>query len=249
MKTTTRLLLLASGLLSMATAHAQTTFSIGPRLGGNVSTVRFADDNDKITARAGFEAGVLGSLQFGHLAVQPAVVFAQRGYTRTLSFYDAGFGGLTQTSVRLNYLTLPLQVAYVQHTNGQGFQLAAGPYASLLVGGNSLGDYRFPFAPTQQVRSKVVAAEVHTVDISPSSLREPDYTVYSRRFDLGAQVGLGYRLGGALLQLSYSLGLRNVATTERYTLGGGLPTYDFSGSAYRNRSFQVALSYLVGGRS
>ena len=249
MKTTTRLLLLASSLLLGATAHAQTTFSVGPRLGGNVSTAHFSDGDDKITSRLGFEAGVLGSLQFGHFAVQPAVQFAQRGYTRTPAFYDTGFGGLTQTSVRLNYLSLPLQVAYVQHTNGQGFQLAAGPYVSFLVGGNSLSDYRFPFAAAQQVRNKVVAADDHTVDIGPASLREPAYTVYSRRLDLGAQVGLGYRLGGALVQFSYSLGLRNVATTERYTIGGKLPAYDTGTSAYRNRSFQVALNYLVGSRS
>ena len=249
MRTTTRLLLLASGLLLVATAHAQTTFSVGPRLGGNVSKVRFSDGNDNITSRPGFEAGVLGSLQFGHVAVQPAVLFVQRGYTRTPAFYDSGFGGLTQTSVRLNYLTLPLQVAYVQHTNGQGFQLAAGPYVSFLVGGNSFSDYRFPFADAQQVHSKVVAAEAHTTDISPYSLQEPNYTVYSRRLDLGAQVGLGYRLGGALVQLSYSLGLRNVATTERYTIGGRLPAYDTENPAYRNRSFQVAFSYLVGSRS
>jgi hypothetical protein len=189
---------------------------------------------------------VLGSLQFGHVAVQPAVLFAQRGYTLTPTFFDSGFGGLTQTSVRLNYLSIPLQVAYVQHTNGQGFQLAAGPYVSFLVGGNSRSDYQFPFAGAQQQRNKVAAADVHTVDISPFSLQEPSYTVYSRRLDLGAQVGLGYRLGGALLQLSYSLGLRNVATTERYTIGGALPAYETNNPAYRNRSFQASLSYLFG---
>lgn len=241
--------LLAGSLLLTATAHAQTTFSVGPRVGGNVATAHFSGGNDKITSRLGFEAGVLGSLQFGHLAVQPAVLFVQRGYTRTPTFYDSGFGGLTQVSVRLNYLSIPLQVAYVQHTNGQGFQLAAGPYVSFLVGGNSRSDYYFPFAGAQQQRNTIAAADVHTGDISPTSLYEPTYTVYSRRLDLGAQLGLGYRLGGALLQVSYGLGLRNVATTERYTIGGRPPVYDTDTPAYRNRSFQVALSYLVGTKS
>lgn len=241
----TRTLLLAGSLLLTATAHAQTTFSVGPRLGGNVSTAHFSGGDDKITSRLGFEAGVLGSLQFGHVAVQPAVLFAQRGYARTPAFYDSGFGGLTQVNVRLNYLSIPLQVAYIQHTNGQGFQLAAGPYVSFLVGGNSLSDYQFPFAGAQQQRNKIAAADVHTID-SSSSLQEPNYTDYSRRLDLGAQVGLGYRLGGALLQLSYSLGLRNVATTERYTIGGAPPVYELGNPAYRTRSFQASLSYLFG---
>jgi hypothetical protein len=243
------LLLLAGSLLLVGAAHAQATFSVGPRLGGNVSTVRYASGEDKISSRLGFEAGVMGSLQFGHVAVQPAVLFAQRGYTRTPDFYDSGFGGLTRASVRLNYLTIPLQVAYVQRTNGQGFQLSAGPYVSFLVGGNSLSDYQFISWGAQQRRQTVAAADVHTVDISPSSVQEPAHTVYSRRLDLGGQVGLGYRLGGALLQVSYSLGLRNVATTERYTINNMSPTYDVGNPAYRNRSFQVALSYLFGARS
>ena len=247
MKTTILLPLLAGSLLLTATAHAQASFSFGPRLGGNVSAAHFSSGGDKIASRLGFEAGVMGSLQFGHVAVQPAVLFAQRGYTRTPTFYDSGFGGLTRASVRLNYLTIPLQVAYVQRTNGQGFQLSAGPYVSFLVGGNSLSDYQFPFAGAQQQRQAVAAAAVHTTDIRPYS-QEPNYTVYSRRLDLGAQVGLGYRLSGALLQVSYSHGLRNVATTELYTINGMAPAYDTNNPAYRNRSLQIALSYLVGSK-
>ena len=240
------LLLLSGSLLLAGAAQAQATFSVGPRFGGNVSTVHFSDGGDKTSSRMGFEAGLMGALQVGHVAVQPAVLFAQRGFTSTPTFYDSGFGGLTQTSVRLNYLTIPLQVAYTQHTTGQGFQVSAGPYVSFLVGGNSVADYQFPFAGSQQQQSTVAAADVHTVDISSSSYMESDYTFYSRRFDMGAQAGLGYRLGGALLQVSYSLGLRNVATTERYTVGGTFPTYDTGNPAYRNRAFQASLTYLFG---
>ena len=236
---------LAGGLLLAGSAQAQARFSIGPSLGGNVSTAHFSDETPT-SARAGFEAGVRGAFQFGHLAVQPAVLFAQRGFTSKPTFYDVGFGGLTQTSVRLSYLTIPLQVAYTQHTDGQGFQVAAGPYVSFLVGGKSVADYEFPRAGSFQQEGSVVAADVHTTDISPYSLKEPDYTFYSRHLDVGAQAGLGYRLGGALLQVSYSLGLRNVATTERYTVGGLPQTYDTDNPAYRNRAFQASLTYLFG---
>lgn len=235
----------AGACLLVGTAQAQATFHLGPYLGGNVSTAHFADKTTT-SARWGFDAGVLGAFQLGHVAVQPAVLFAQRGFTSKPTFYDSGFGGLTQTSVRLHYLTIPLQVAYTQHTDGQGFQVSAGPYVSFLVGGKSVADYQYNGTGLIRQESTVAAADVHTTNISFSSLLEPDYTFYSRRLDVGAQAGIGYRLGGALLQVSYSMGLRNVATTERYTVGNTSPTYDTDNSAYRNRAFQLSLSYLVG---
>lgn len=238
------LFFVAGACLLAGTAQAQATFHLGPYLGGNVSTAHFADETVSSTRR-GFDAGVLGAFQFGHIAVQPAVLFAQRGFTSKPTFYDSGFGGLTQTSVRLHYLTLPLQVAYTQHPDGQGFQVSAGPYVSFLVGGKSVADYQYNAVGLVQQESTVAAANVHTTNISSSS-QAPDYTFYSRRLDAGAQAGLGYRFGGALLQVSYSLGLRNVATTERYTVGNASPTYDTDNPAYRNRAFQVSLSYLLG---
>jgi len=241
-------LFLGGGLLLAGAAQAQATFSVGPRIGGNVSTAHFAEGTDKIASRWGFEAGVAGALRVGHVAVQPAVLFAQRGYTRTPAFYDSGFGGLTQTSVRLNYVTIPLQLAYTQHRDGQGLQVAAGPYVSFLVGGNTVDDYLFPFAGARQQQNTVAAADVHTVDISSSSFKEPDYTFYSRRLDVGAQAGLGYRLGGALLQVSYSQGLRRVNAAEQYAIDGGEP-YDVASPNYRTRSVQASLSYLLGPRS
>jgi hypothetical protein len=235
----------AGALLLAGTAQAQATFHFGPYLGGNVSTAHFADKTPSLAHR-GFDAGILGAFQFGHVAVQPAVLFAQRGFTSKPIFYDTGFGGLTQTSVRLHYLTIPLQVAYTQHTDGQGFQVSAGPYVSFLVGGKSVADYQYTGSGLLQQESTVAAADVHTRNISSSSSQEPDYTFYSRRLDVGAQVGLGYRLGGALLQVSYSRGLRNVATTERYTVGSTSPTYNMNNPAYCNRAFQASLSYLFG---
>jgi hypothetical protein len=101
--------------------------------------------------------------------VQPAVLFAQRGFTSKPVFFDSGFGGLTQNSVRLHYLTIPLQVAYTQHTDGQGLQVSAGPYVSFLVGGKSVADYRYLGTGLIQQESIVASADVHTTNISPSS--------------------------------------------------------------------------------
>jgi hypothetical protein len=67
-----------------------------------------------------------------------------------------------------------------------------------------------------------------------------DPRVYSQRLDAGIQVGAGYRLVSMLLQLSYSVGLRNLNAS--YALNQ-VPT---PAPTYQNRAFQVALTYVVG---
>ena len=238
-------LLLAGGLLLTGITQAQTSFSVGPQIGGTYATVRPASGSwpaDPVSRR-GIEAGLTASLQRGHFAFQPAVLYTQRGYNRHFVSFDSGFPS-SDTYVRFDYVNVPLRVAYTQHTTGRGFQVSAGPYVGLLVGGKTTTDYQSGYPRGQQVTGRVVAAETHTVDISSSSLSTPDTNLYARHLDLGAQVGVGYRLGGALLQLSYSLGLRNVSPTEYYTVGG--TKYEDTTPDYRNRSCQASLSYLFG---
>jgi hypothetical protein len=225
-------LFIAGSLLVAGTAQAQTTFSVGPRVGLNISSARFPSDNRPMTqSRPGFEAGLTSTVQFGHFAVQPSLLFSQKGY-RT-SGYQFSFDMLIpyEEDVRLNYLTLPLNLAYSLGRDGQGLQVFCGPYASLLLGGKYAqrisgfdGDY--------------------TGNIKAANMTSDSQNRYSRRFDGGLQAGLGYRLNGFQLQASYSLGLRNLAVPYQ--------AYDgqiYHPSAYYNRSYQVSLSYLLGGKS
>jgi hypothetical protein len=247
MKATFILLGLASWLLGAGSAQAQVTFRVGPQVGLSSSTAAYTAGAESFTlsSRRGLEAGLVGVVQKGHLALQPTVLFAQRGFDRHQTFYDSGFGGLTDERIRLNYLTVSLPLAYTQHTDGQGVQVFGGPYAGFLLGGKHELLYQFPMGSDQNQAGDVVATDVHTVELGPSSLRLPDYNFYSRRFDLGVQAGLGYRLGGALLQVSYSLGLRNLGPTELYTIGS--TTYSrYDTPYYRNRAVHVSLSYLFG---
>jgi len=75
------LLLLLGGLLLAGTAQAQATFSYGPRVGLNSSSVRFpTTDRDSPASRLGVEAGLTGTVQLGHFALQPSLLFSQKGY-------------------------------------------------------------------------------------------------------------------------------------------------------------------------
>jgi hypothetical protein len=137
--------------------------------------------------------------------------------------------------VRLNYLTVPLNLAFTLGHAGQGLQVFAGPYVSLLVGGRFA--WQGHFASYQG--SAPYDAE-GSGKVEPANLI-PDYAnLYSRRFDAGLQAGLDYRFGGLLVQAGYSVGLRNLGVPFQF----GSHTYD--SPAYYNQAFQASLSYLVG---
>lgn len=222
----------AASLLLASTAQAQTTFSIGPRVGLNVSNARFPDTNQPTyPSRLGLEAGLTSTVQFGHFAVQPSLLFSQKGY-RTSGFtqsFDMMIA--TEEDYRLNYLTLPVNLAYTLGRDGQGLQVFGGPYASLLLGG-SYAQRRSGFD------------QEYTGKVKPDNTAADADNRYARRIDAGLQAGLGYRLKGFQLQASYSLGLRTIAVPYQAFDG-----QVYQSSAYYNRAFQVSLSYLVGGKS
>jgi hypothetical protein len=230
-------LLLATTLLSATSAaQAQVHFTAGPQAGYTLTTVNFKLDSGRpytTSSRSGFAAGVMADIGFGHLAIQPAVQFAQKGYDQTVTS-----SLVTSSQVRFNYLAVPINLAYTQHRDGQGVQVFVGPYVGVLLGGHYTSVTRYPpsiLLPDITKSGKVVAAESYAPSATDSSF-------YSRRLDAGLQFGLGYRYQGLLLQAAYSLGLTNQASVAEQLPGGGPSVYP----TYRNRAFQVSLAYLLG---
>jgi hypothetical protein len=228
-------------LLGVFPAVAQTSFHVGPLVGAIRSSVHYGDNppyaRPATTYYSGFEAGLLGSLQQGHLAFQPAVLFTQRGYRSSYEIVPSP-GTLPPSSyantTRLNYLVLPLNLAYIQRPNGQGFQVFAGPYLSCLVGGHFHTDYSFyTLGTTGELAGEVVAG-----DHNPSTAGKTD--IYSKRWDVGLQAGLGYQYRALLLQVGYSIGLRNLAAT----IPGYPPGTIVTTTPIYNRGGQLSLIYF-----
>ena len=237
--------------LLTATAQAQVRVSIGPRLGLNLAGAPYADDFRAVayrtTTRTGLEAGLLATVGRGHWAVQPALVFSQKGFVidddNTTSSNGQVNRVVTNNAYRFNYLTLPLNLAYAQGADGQGLQVFAGAYAGLLLGGSYRSDVSYSYRTPTSAGGGAVhrAGPVAGGDYYASS-GTSDPAFYSRRFDAGLQGGLGYCRGRALLQIGYSLGLRNLGAAYRY--GSGPTAQVAPGPSYRNRAFQAALTYL-----
>lgn len=240
--------LVAGGLLLAGTAQAQATFSIGPRVGFNAATTHFADDEQgrSFSLRPGIEAGLMGNLQMGHFAFQPGVLFSQKGYNTTSSAFGLTVYGPAryEETVRLNYLTVPLNLAFTLRSDGQGLQAFAGPYAGMLVGGKYTRRFYYTNPPAGPSPIGGPLESEYSVPVKAGSTFADNEYKYAQRFDAGLQAGVGYRLGGLLVQANYSLGLRNLASTYQ-----GYDGALYEMPAYYNRSWQVSLSYLVGPKS
>lgn len=226
---------LATLLLTAARAQAQVTFSVGPQVGENLARQHIADGTST-TNRVGLLVGLQASIRREHFAVQPALLYSQLGYKYATTLTARGQNNLPNTTadfattVRLDYLTLPLNFTYALQADGDGPQFFAGPYVSVLLGGKYQRTTAYQAGPTFTESSSVAVAD------------NPGYAAgyAARRFDAGVQGGVGFRYAGLLLQVAYSLGLRTVT-----------PTYPALGShadGY-NRAFQFTVSYLFSPKS
>lgn len=255
---------LATGALTLTAlaSHAQTTISFGPRLGANLSTFSydaFSNDLENTSSRVGVQVGGTLNVSFGNFAFQPSLLFTQKGAKLTAAETDNSGGYTTAASVeikpRLHYLELPLNMVYTSEGD-HGFQLFAGPYVALGVGGG--GSYQVsltstdpqlsPFAGTYPGSLTVEYGDRQNDNSAATGgtgsgglgLGAPTLTLTARRFDAGLNGGIGYRLGPVQAQLGYSLGLVNFVPND--------PDGVDTGSKAYHRGFQLAATYFLPGK-
>jgi len=238
-------ILLFPAVLLVTPAVAQVKFSVGPTVGAIASTSTYAGNPAvyaspylKPTYKIGAEAGVRAVIAIGKVAIQPALLYSQKGFDLSGSYNESVSIGILTTNVqerfRLNYLCLPVNIAYSFQESGKGVQLFAGPYISFLLGGKAQFDnstradngYQTFYQTTQTIKS------------GPED--KGDGATYFQRYDAGFQAGIGYVYNNWLVQGSYSLGVVNTGVS--YPMNAS-PYKD--GSTYRNRGFSVNLSYLL----
>ena len=139
--------------------------------------------------------------------------------------------------MRLNYVTIPVNLAYAQRPDGRGLQVFAGPYIGVLTGGN----YEHQFMPVDPL---VGASPVIGGSVSAAGQSGTTRTAHSQRVDAGLQAGLGYRAGSLLVQATYSLGLRDVGVGP-----DGYGPFNIVSPSYNNHVFQISLAYLFSPKS
>ena len=241
----TVILFTSGALLTAATAQAQTTFSVGPRVGYSLSSARFtvADYPDYFTTsgsfRSGFEAGVMAQVGFSsHFALQPAVLYAHKspGYGINSYYQPNNYSYKEEYAMELNYLMVPVNLLYSQGPNGRGGQVFLGPYVGWLLGGtyqSTIGSAR----GTSVSGGTTFSGDVKAGDTYATSTKDTNY--YFRKLDAGAQLGVGYGFEALQLQASFSYDLRDIGAA--YAPNAGNP---YQAPVIHNYGFQVSASYL-----
>lgn len=236
-------LLLLLPLLSAATAAAQPTYRLGLRGGLNRATTtldaastgtgffgfNYSADKSAIYA---WQAGAVLEVARGSFALQPALLFSQKGeqFNTAESFGGvAGNSGSDTRSInRYNWLELPVNLVYT----ARKVQLFAGPYAALGLGGrrrsttlNYSPFARFaPYAFDEKIR--------YGAD------------TYNARLDVGVNFGIGYRQGPVQVQLGYQLGLRTLHREYIDYIIAEFPYHNFDADAAYNRVVQFTGTYF-----
>jgi len=213
--------------------RALTTVAPGSSLSGPNTYERSADKS----AIYAWQAGLVLEAAFGKFAVQPALVFSQKGEKfNTGVFYNGGGGGFAASSIstnRYNWLELPVNFVYTMHGD-HGLQLFAGPYVAMGVGGRQTGT-SYLAAPNI---SYAPYEFDNNVTYGPSTS--------NRRFDAGVNFGLGYRLGPVQVQAGFGLGFINLHQDfPSFDPAVALPTnYNFYTDAAYNRVAQLTGTYF-----
>jgi hypothetical protein len=152
---------------------------------------------------------------------------------------------------KLNYLELPLNLVYGV-SGHEGFQLFAGPYVALGVGGG--GTFKLDVSTNDPILTGIGLQGSFPGSLklnyasqmsdnpggTTSSLGTPVVPITVRQLDAGLNGGIGYRMGPFQAQLSYGLGLANIVPKDS-------DGNDTGGKAY-NRGFQLAANYFFGSK-
>ena len=237
-------LLLSPLVLSAASAaSAQPTFRLGLRGGLNRATTTldaastgtgfsgFSYSADKSAIYA-WQAGAVLEVARGKFALQPALLFSQKGeqFNTAESFGSiAGNSGSdTRSTNRYNWLELPVNLVYTVRS----IQLFAGPYAALGIGGRRRS--------TTLNYSPFAKFAPYTFD---EKIRYGADT-YNVRLDAGANFGIGYRQGPMQVQLGYQLGLRALHREYIDYIIAEFPDHNFDADAAYNRVVQLTGTYF-----
>ncbi len=236
-----RAIFLLAALATTATAAAQTKFQIGLRGGVNRATTTLDDASTGAYSSAfysgdkfgifGWQGGVVAEIDFGKFALQPALLFSQKGehfQTKAYFVQTSGLSGSESGSInRYNWLEIPVNVVYTV----RGVQVFAGPYVAMGMGGRQKG---------------TTLRASPNVRYAPLQFDEPiEYgpNTSNRRLDAGVNFGLGYRKGPVQVQLGYGLGLVNLHQVDADNPVDVV--YNFQESAAYNRVFQLTGTYFL----
>lgn len=202
------------------------TLRYGVRLGGQVMGIRTEQYAHTFWYQAattdipqkglwGGNVGIAAEADFGWLAVQPALLFMQKGYSFQVSRQETINGATFRNSRldkrRASYIEVPVNVVLTV----KGIQLLAGPYLSVGVGGRYWRETSYPMGSEYGQRySQYQYAENGRIQFKRMPYGSTPEEYVERRLDAGYNLGLGYRHKNWQVQPTYSRSVRSTSRTS-----------------------------------
>ena len=210
------LILILSVPLAIAqnTGNAKMSFAV---LGGvNFQNLNGKDNNgDKLEndMTLGYHAGVNVQIPLVPMFYfQPGLLFSTKG------------AKYTNSSIKLSYVELPLNLVYKALVGNGNFMLGFGPYIGYAIGG------------------KVKPESGSATDIEFKNVVEtgdPTSVFYLKALDAGGNIFAGYELAsGIFLQLDTQIGMLKINPEDNRTI----PVYSDK-SAVKNTGFGLSIGY------
>jgi len=257
-----KLLLIVVGLLFSTLTFAQ--IKIGIKVGGNLNNMKFDIDRDygdepETKSKIGFHIGVITDITLleNTLSLQPALLFSNKGYSLDMKemlddeFDDYGvdmddYKGYAR--MNYNYIELPINLVY----KNSGFQISAGPYFAIGIGGSFKHDFSFEadgedfdsddFFDEDSYKIQPVFGKVDD-NIYEDYLDDEDVIELYRAFDFGLNLGVGYQVKNVLFNIGYSFGLTNL--TPEYDADDYDMDEDYTENVIqKNRVLTFSVSYF-----
>lgn len=224
-------ILIAAMIAASTTAFSQVKF--GPQVTGGISTAAITQpeqvDYTK-TAQAAFGIGVLAEIPLSEkLSLRPSLNLLQKGVKLKGRGTDDGGIGTVDMKVtnKFYYAELPIVAAWNIDLPNSKLFFGAGPSLGVGLFGKSKATYsiNFPGFPSDTQTEEADAFK-----------KEADEGAGFERLDLSANAIAGVQWNnGFYANAGYLHGFSNLQKSEE-------------GSSYRNRSFQLTVGFLLGGK-
>ncbi|MBO0949973.1 porin family protein [Fibrella forsythiae] len=177
-------------LLSSAVSFAQV--SVGIKGSAQLANQKYSSSGISISGDdiVGFQAGLLVNAPLtDQLSLRPQLLYSTKGTKLSGSL----LGGAGESKTAVNYLELPIQVAYSLEAGNGNVVIGAGPYVAYALNGKSSGTFG----------GQTVS---ESIDFSASDA--------PKRFDYGLYLSAGYELySGVGLSFYYAPGLANLTNS------------------------------------
>jgi len=222
-------LITLSAILIFTTIALQAQIGFGILGGVNFQNINGKDNNgDKLEngLLTGFHAGININIPVApDFYFQPGLLFSVKGAKNEFFSPPTKAAGDFETTTKLSYVELPLNLLYRPQLGNGYILLGFGPYIAYGIGGKEISD----FGSLSYERD---------VKFSNSAVSLTDWieNAFYKPFDAGANIFFGYELPmGVFLQLNAQLGLLKIN-----------PEYSWitdDKRSYKNTGYGLSLGY------